>query len=47
MWYYVYDGEDISIVVLRDIKVGKQLYLSYNECHDHDCEGMAHCNDSR
>jgi len=37
-----HDGEDISIVAMRDIEVGEQLYLSYNECHDHDCEGMAH-----
>jgi len=37
-----HDGEDVSVVALRDIEVGEQLYLSYNECHDYDCEDMAH-----
>ena len=36
-----HDEKDISVVALRDIEEGEQLYLSYNECHDIDCEGTA------
>lgn len=35
-------GEDVVIVALRDVQLGEQLYISYNECHDEDCDGIAH-----
>ena len=38
----VHGTQDISIVAIRDISVGEQLYYSYNECHDVDCEGIAY-----
>ena len=47
-WYNVdqtgsaHIGEDVSIVALRDIDQGEQIYLSYNECLDEDCWGIAH-----
>jgi len=34
-------GEDISVVALRDIAAGEPIYLSYNECPDVDCRGIA------
>eukprot|EP00536_Pseudo-nitzschia_multiseries_P003195 jgi/Psemu1/322908/estExt_fgenesh1_pg.C_470035 len=33
-------GEDISVFALRNISVGEQLYISYSECDDYDCEGL-------
>lgn len=33
-------GEDIKVFALRDITAGEQLYISYNECDDTDCEGL-------
>lgn len=46
MWYNAdlegsdLTGDDISVIALRDIKKGEQIYLSYNECQDLDCEGI-------
>ncbi|CAB9503216.1 Polyamine aminopropyltransferase [Seminavis robusta] len=34
--------QDLIVVALRDIQKGEQVYISYNECDDLDCEGMAH-----
>jgi len=34
-----HEGKDIVFVALRDINEGEQLYISYNECPDIDCEG--------
>jgi spermidine synthase len=36
-----HEGKDIVVVALRDINEGEQLYNSYNECPDIDCEGIA------
>jgi hypothetical protein len=33
-------GEAITAYAYRDIKAGEQLYMSYNECDDTDCEGI-------
>jgi len=36
-------GEDVTVFAYRDISAGEQLYMSYNECEDDDCEkGMAY-----
>lgn len=35
-------GEDIKSFAYRDIKAGEQLFMSYNECNDTDCEGLFH-----
>jgi hypothetical protein len=36
----VHAGGDVTTYAYRDIKAGEQLYLSYNECDDTDCEGI-------
>jgi len=33
-------GEPIRAYAIRDIKAGEQIYMSYNECDDTDCEGI-------
>jgi len=37
-----HSNDDIVIVATRDIAPGEQLFLSYNECNDEDCDGIAH-----
>ncbi|KAL7572556.1 hypothetical protein ACA910_000376 [Epithemia clementina (nom. ined.)] len=34
--------KDFEVVALRNVEAGEQLYLSYNECPDHTCDGEAH-----
>ncbi len=36
----VHDNDDVSVVAVRDISEGEQIYYSYNECNDIDCEGI-------
>eukprot|EP00527_Entomoneis_sp_CCMP2396_P009770 CAMPEP_0198136688 /NCGR_PEP_ID=MMETSP1443-20131203/314_1 /TAXON_ID=186043 /ORGANISM="Entomoneis sp., Strain CCMP2396" /LENGTH=243 /DNA_ID=CAMNT_0043797947 /DNA_START=159 /DNA_END=890 /DNA_ORIENTATION=- len=33
---------DIEVVTLRDVKAGEEMSLSYNECNDYTCYGIAH-----
>jgi hypothetical protein len=33
-------GDDITVYAFRDIEAGEELYNSYNECLDTDCEGL-------
>eukprot|EP00532_Pseudo-nitzschia_australis_P004846 CAMPEP_0168188090 /NCGR_PEP_ID=MMETSP0139_2-20121125/15423_1 /TAXON_ID=44445 /ORGANISM="Pseudo-nitzschia australis, Strain 10249 10 AB" /LENGTH=1330 /DNA_ID=CAMNT_0008110427 /DNA_START=98 /DNA_END=4090 /DNA_ORIENTATION=- len=35
-----HNGEDITVFALRDIAAGEQLYISYSECDDDDCQGL-------
>ena len=37
----VHGSDELSIVALRRIKKGEQLFISYNECNDSECDGIA------
>ena len=37
-----HDDEDVTVIATRDIEPGEPLHLSYNECNDLDCLGIAY-----
>ena len=32
--------KDVRVFAFQNIATGEQLYISYNECEDEDCEGL-------